>query len=380
MGGKSEGLLRAYNKEVHDDGKVGFRESNILIGHTRKATIGMQGAENMHPFVIKGSRTKLVGAHNGTLDFWRSLARDFDIDPTKENITVDSKVLYTALANNEIKDVMPKVEGSFALIWTELDGKLYVLKNDERPLFRGWIKDQEEKEMYISSIAESLEVIGCDEKDIKEFKSGRLYIIENGKILSYNKVPLYVKKYSVITKHTTPDEDNYVWPPNNAQRRTTYNGSAADKLSSNPNFKQLQFAIAQAENKFKKDMDEKDSKVESKKEEKDLPKESYSNDPPVDEVFGKADEDWTNKATEYANDPSTFAADVNTTTSELDAIAGSLKKLLTEIRSGEINPALDSNQIINDLEDNINNLDSCIYDLYYNATCICPELNEAENE
>lgn len=93
-----------------------------LIGHNRKATIGGATSENAHPF----AEGDIVMVHNGTLRNHASWKTGKD---------VDSHALCQMISEHGYQDVLPKVDGAFALVWynTKTE-KLHMIRNDERPL------------------------------------------------------------------------------------------------------------------------------------------------------------------------------------------------------------------------------------------------------
>jgi hypothetical protein len=96
-----------------------------LVGHNRAATRGGATTGNAHPFVE--GRISLV--HNGTLRNERALL------PEGRLVDVDSQAIAIALSLDTPQNVIPKIEGAFALIWyNNEEEKLYATRNNERPL------------------------------------------------------------------------------------------------------------------------------------------------------------------------------------------------------------------------------------------------------
>lgn len=158
-----------------------IKKDKLFIGHLRAKTIGLNTVENSHPYDM----TNLIGAHNGTLTDYHSLARRFEIESL--GLTVDSQYLYTII-NKQIEDsnndvlkltVLSEFEGAAALIfYNKIDTNLYVYRNSQRPLHYGYVNG----EMYIASLAESLTIINA--KDITQFEENFLFKISNSVILS----------------------------------------------------------------------------------------------------------------------------------------------------------------------------------------------------
>lgn len=157
-----------------------LKSDSILISHVRAATVGNKDlAKNAHPF----KRDNIVLAHNGTLDNHWELLRKYDLDFTQYD--VDSDIICGIINKNKSFDVLKEISGAAALLINNIDYDpkvLFVYRNDKRPLYKGYIDGN----MYISSIGESLTLIGC--KNVKEFKTDTLYKIKDGIIISTIKI------------------------------------------------------------------------------------------------------------------------------------------------------------------------------------------------
>lgn len=198
--------------------------SNLFIGHVRQASIGLATLANAHPFQYGN----IVLLMNGTFHNYFTLAMEYDLVP--RDYDVDTQVLAAIINKTQSKEVLSKINGGCAILYVNTNNnRLYCYRNLERPLFRGTIDGN----MYISSIENSLKLIGCI--NVKPFKENYLYEIEDGKILGQCPVPVYkiptttynascqydaVNKYAyksfmicelpinVVSKHwLTPDRD-----------------------------------------------------------------------------------------------------------------------------------------------------------------------------
>lgn len=150
----------------------------ILMAHVRAKTVGVNSISNAHPF----SRGNYLLQHNGTLKNHYDLLRKYKL--AYKDYDVDSDILAGCIAASENFTPLKEIDGAAAVIIHDRthENRLYVFKNADRPLFKGYIGAN----MYMSSLREPLILIGC--VNIKEFKDDRLYIIENGSIIDHRPV------------------------------------------------------------------------------------------------------------------------------------------------------------------------------------------------
>lgn len=177
INGLKKSLLSGDDFVVED--KEDFKEDKFLIAHVRAKTVGKNSIENTHPF----NRGKYILAHNGTLKNHIDLIDKYDLNIA--NYNVDSDIVCGSLdKSNNIFDVIKSIDGPAVFMITDTTdiNTLYIFRNKERPLFKGYIG----ADMYISSIAESLKFIDCI--NIKEFKEDTLYKIKDGTIVTSSKI------------------------------------------------------------------------------------------------------------------------------------------------------------------------------------------------
>lgn len=156
-----------------------IKPDNVLIGHVRAKTVGLNIADNAHPF----NYGDIVMAHNGTLNNHWSLGGSYGLE--LKNYDVDSQVIAKIISLNfqetpngsNIK-VLSQYDGAAALLFYNKEQDiLYAWHDKERPLFYGYVGE----DMYISSIETTLKVIECT--GITEFPINTLHAIHNGVII-----------------------------------------------------------------------------------------------------------------------------------------------------------------------------------------------------
>jgi hypothetical protein len=110
---------------------------DVFLGHNRFATQGAIISDNAHPFEFEN----LVGAHNGTVSKWSM--KDFQ---GYKEFDIDSKIIYSHLSHTQnIEDVWKDADGALALSWWDKSKKqLNLIRNDQRPLFFCYSKDNKQ--------------------------------------------------------------------------------------------------------------------------------------------------------------------------------------------------------------------------------------------
>lgn len=173
------GLLKTVENGFDFVQKNNIIEDDIFMAHVRAATVGDKTkSSNAHPFQYDG----VTFLHNGTLKNHVDLLYKHELKYA--DFSVDSQVIAGIIGKEQNFNVISEIDGpaAFLIHHDKTPNILYAFRNSERPLFRGMIGD----DMYISSIKESLKLIGCTK--IKDFKENYLYAIKDGKIIDYKAV------------------------------------------------------------------------------------------------------------------------------------------------------------------------------------------------
>lgn len=176
-----------YNKFASKVSKTG----KALIGHNRKKTVGKIDPTTAHPFIVDD---RFAFVHNGTLYSHKHLA-DTEVDSEALGI-----VLSKCEGNKEkLEATLEKVHGAYACAWIDQkEEKLYLLRNEERPLYIA-----ESAGVYFfaseqSAIAHILIRNSMKVDKIDKVKENTLYIFDisnKAAITGYQEVALSVKKY-----------------------------------------------------------------------------------------------------------------------------------------------------------------------------------------
>lgn len=177
-------------------------EFNVVIGHTRKASVGSTSLANAQPIYItdeSGECVDFILSHNGTIYNHEELAKKYDVD-TSELFT-DTQVLARLIQKVGVK-ILEEYHGTAALLFWDRKSKnsisifrgesSYSLNSnytsEERPLYM--FKDL--KSMYFSSLKDPLEVLAGKTKDksdiISEVPANTVIELHKGKIVDEIKI------------------------------------------------------------------------------------------------------------------------------------------------------------------------------------------------
>jgi len=165
----------------------------VVMGHTRKASIGAITIDNAQPAAIISEDNKLefVLTHNGTLENHRELAKKYKI--SMDGLGTDTQILAALLYYTEAGfNVLGEYHGAAAIAyqWAN-DDSVYLFKGksstnsnstyetEERPLH---IYQESKNSLYYSSEAGGLQVIAKDKSKIRDLPCNILFRVHKGEL------------------------------------------------------------------------------------------------------------------------------------------------------------------------------------------------------
>lgn len=111
-------------------------DTTTVLGHVRHATLpNAKDDRAAHPFIFSQS----VGAHNGIIDNWQQIRREFEVD-SGDWQTDSEAALYLLDRFDDPRKALDRLDGVWALTWSKR-GKLYLVRTEERPLACAYIAD-----------------------------------------------------------------------------------------------------------------------------------------------------------------------------------------------------------------------------------------------
>jgi len=232
-----------YENNIFDDALI----DNVLIGHSRRASVGGVSLANAQPTVIelaladkKDDIQKLVLAHNGTISNYKKMGEDASINTKKLN--TDSQVL-AALLLVEGPKILEQYIGAASLIYCNKNETdvMYIFRGmssmyktskylvEERPLH---YYQEHKNSIYFSSEEGALVAISKDKKLIKEVPGNILFKVKDGKMTQVQEI----NRDFVFQKEPATFSQGSVWPHENV---TGYHNTNRNTLSSMERQKQI---------------------------------------------------------------------------------------------------------------------------------------------
>lgn len=147
--------------------------SNLVVGHTRFATMGAHTKENAHPYAIG----EVIGTHNGwVLDpSIRAMSAKYDV-PAQ---TVDSQFIYEVFKKTDYDfNVLSEFDGAVVLAFKK-DNKLHLYKRRAKDLFFG----EAPEGIYYSSRKQGLRMVGIPESRIRTLDDDTIVVFEDGVLI-----------------------------------------------------------------------------------------------------------------------------------------------------------------------------------------------------
>lgn len=202
-----------YDKAVDEIIKNG----NFVVGHNRAATKGKLSHMNTHPF----RQDHITLVHNGTLNTHKHLA----------DTEVDSHAICVSIAKIGYKETIKKINGAFALIWTDSRNKtLNFIRNSQRPL---WIVETPFLYILVSEKELAYWILARNNQHVvstKEVPIGVLHQFEFGKYDKYETEQVELYSYQSFTSTAGFKPQVSAFLPDNSKPLVETSPEVGDKI------------------------------------------------------------------------------------------------------------------------------------------------------
>ncbi|MDR1940094.1 MAG: amidophosphoribosyltransferase [Clostridiales bacterium] len=200
---KKRGLV---SEVFNDESLKNLSKGKLAIGHTRYSTTGSNTVSNVQPFVTEYLTGRIATAHNGNIvnakqlkESLKSLGIDFAASSDSEVIA--SLIAYNILKTGDeaagVREAVKQIDGAFSLIIMTSKGRLIVVRDGFgfRPLCIG------SNIFGMMAASESVALDSCGFNFIRDVNPGEMLVIENGKIISGERVIESKKSGLCIFEH-----------------------------------------------------------------------------------------------------------------------------------------------------------------------------------
>lgn len=187
--------------------------NTLFMTHNRAATIAARTLQFAHPYQFE----HVVGMHNGTVPLYNLKT----IDPDAKS---DSQTIIQAINDMGVEEVIPKIEGAWALVWYDSrDYSINFLRNSQRTLY--FTFDDDRKNLFWSSEIEML-ASACNRREIKRTDATRVFMCVPDKWYKWI-IPDHGKPFEQSINKTVEGK-KYTWQGNNNNRSSTVGGGSSN--------------------------------------------------------------------------------------------------------------------------------------------------------
>jgi hypothetical protein len=202
-----------------------YSKAIACFGHNRAATRGEVKDANAHPFQ-EGHITLI---HNGTLNTWHNLCGH------DSGITVDSHAIAYALSKRSWQEVLPEINGAFALAWSDAkENKVYITTNGERPIW--YAHDDQGTIFFCSEYLFLNSALGRNNLKLKENDKGNsFFYVEKNTVLEFDLNKVGEDKFTFVEHKFEKKSFTQAATPHHTSQQ--HNKATADTLIKGKRYK-----------------------------------------------------------------------------------------------------------------------------------------------